>query len=37
MPSEVDLLAAYADRTARYYNFSGASVVWDHPTDLCTR
>jgi hypothetical protein len=25
----LDLLAAYADRTARYINFSGAAVVWD--------
>jgi hypothetical protein len=27
----LDLLAAYADRSARYYNFSGAGVVWEHP------
>jgi hypothetical protein len=27
----LDLLAAYADHTARYYNYSGAGVVWDHP------
>jgi hypothetical protein len=27
----LDLLAAYADRHARYYNFSGAGVVWDRP------
>jgi len=26
----LDLLAAYADHTARYFNFSGAAVVWDH-------
>jgi hypothetical protein len=27
----LDLLAAYADGTARYYNYSGASVVWERP------
>ena len=27
----VDLLAAYPQHTARYYNFSGAGVVWEHP------
>jgi hypothetical protein len=27
----LDLLAAYADRHARYYNFSGAGVVWERP------
>ena len=26
-----DLLAAYADRTARYQNYSGAGVVWSRP------
>lgn len=26
-----DLLAAYDDRTARYYNYSGAGVVWTRP------
>jgi len=29
----LDLLAAYPDHHARYYNFSGAGVVWDHPND----
>lgn len=29
----VDLLAAYPDGTARYYNYSGAGVVWEHPDD----
>jgi hypothetical protein len=28
----MDLLAAYADHTARYYNYRGAGVVWEHPT-----
>jgi hypothetical protein len=27
----LDLLAAYPDHTAQYYNFSGRSVLWDHP------
>ena len=27
----LDLLAAYPERAARYYNFSGAGVVWEHP------
>lgn len=28
-----DLLAAYSDLSARYYNFTGAGVVWEHPDD----
>jgi len=31
LPEGVDLLAAYPDYSARYYNYSGAGVVWDHP------
>jgi hypothetical protein len=31
MPEGLDLLAAYKDHSARYYNFSGAAVIWDHP------
>jgi hypothetical protein len=31
MNGGVDLLAAYADRSARYYNYSGSGVVWDRP------
>jgi hypothetical protein len=27
----LDLLAAYPDHTARYVNFLGQSVVWEHP------
>ena len=30
LPQGVDLLAAYADHSARYYNYSGAGVVWEH-------
>ncbi len=31
MPQGLDLLAAYSDWSARYYNYSGAAVVWEHP------
>lgn len=31
MPDGVDIVAAYADRTARYFNYSGAAVIWEHP------
>ncbi|MBX7245404.1 MAG: hypothetical protein K1X53_07885 [Candidatus Sumerlaeaceae bacterium] len=31
MPKGLDMLAAYPDHSARYYNFSGAGVVWEHP------
>lgn len=31
MPKGLDLLAAYSDHSARYYNYSGAGVVWEHP------
>ncbi len=31
MDEGLDLLAAYADRTARYYNHSGAGEVWEGP------
>jgi hypothetical protein len=27
----LDLVAVYADKTARYYNFSGAGVTWGRP------
>lgn len=27
----LDLLAAYLDRSARYYNFSGSGIIWEHP------
>ena len=29
----VDIVAAYADHTARYFNYSGAAVIWEHPDD----
>jgi hypothetical protein len=28
-----DFVAAYSDLKARYYNFSGAGVVWNHPDE----
>ncbi len=31
MERGLDLLAAYADYSARYYNYSGAGIVWEHP------
>ena len=31
MPEGLDVLAAYPDHSARYYNYSGAGVVWEHP------
>lgn len=34
MDQGLDLLAAYPERTARYYNFSGGGVVWERPDDL---
>lgn len=33
VPRGLDLVAAYADHHARYYNFNGAGVVWEHPND----
>ena len=29
----VDVVAAYADHSARYFNYSGAAIVWDHPNE----
>jgi len=34
MPKGLDLLAAYPDHCARYYNFSNAAVIWERPNDL---
>jgi hypothetical protein len=31
MPKGLDLVAAYPDRHARYFNFSGSGVAWEHP------
>ena len=33
MKEGVDIVAAYADRTARYFNYSGVAVIWEHPDD----
>src|SRR5262245_20054863 len=27
----LDIIAAYKDGSARYYDFSGAGIVWEHP------
>jgi hypothetical protein len=32
-PKGTDLVAGYADHRARYWNFSGAGVVWERPDD----
>jgi len=31
MNSGLDLLAAYEDFSARYYNYSGAAIIWEKP------
>jgi hypothetical protein len=36
MEDGVDLLAVYADHSARYYNFSGAAIIWDAADDGIT-
>jgi hypothetical protein len=33
MPKGLDLLAAYADHRARYFNYSGAGILWERPDD----
>ena len=33
MPNGLDLVAAYPDHSARYHNFSGKGIIWDHPND----
>lgn len=33
MKSGADIVAAYADGTARYLNYSGAGVIWERPND----
>lgn len=30
----LDLVAAYADNSARYFNYSGKAIVWDNNADL---
>jgi hypothetical protein len=27
----LDILAAYTDHSARYFNYSGAAIIWEHP------
>jgi len=31
MPEGLDIVAAYEDLSARYFNYSGAAVIWEHP------
>jgi hypothetical protein len=31
MQGGLDLLAAYPDHHARYYNFNGSGIIWEHP------
>ena len=33
MRNGLDLIAGYADHSARYYNYSGAAVIWERPND----
>ena len=33
MDEGLDILAAYADHTARYFNYSGAAIIWERPDD----
>lgn len=33
LPEGLDIVAAYADGTARYFNHSGAAVIWEAPDD----
>jgi hypothetical protein len=30
MPEGLDMLAVYSDHSARYYNYSGSAVIWEH-------
>ena len=34
MNGGTDLVAGYADHHARYYNYSGAAIVWERPNDM---
>lgn len=33
MPKGLDIVAAYRDHRARYFNYGGAGVLWERPTD----
>jgi hypothetical protein len=33
LESGLDIVAAYADGAARYFNYSGAAVIWERPDD----
>ena len=34
LPEGLDLVAAYADNSARYFNYSGKAIVWNQDADL---
>ena len=34
MEEGLDIVAAYADHSARYINYSGAAIIWEHPEKL---
>jgi hypothetical protein len=34
MKQGLDILAAYLDGTARYYNYSGSGIVWERPNGV---
>jgi hypothetical protein len=33
MENGLDILAAYVDGTARYFNYTGAAIIWERPDD----
>ena len=33
----LDIVAAYADHSARYFNYSGAAVIWENPDGSLTK
>jgi hypothetical protein len=37
MNQGLDIVAAYADHNARYFNYSGAAVIWENPDDSLIR
>ena len=37
MNQGLDIVAAYADHSARYYNYSGAAVIWENPDGSLTK
>lgn len=31
LSSGLDIIAAYPDHSARYYNYTGSAIIWEHP------